>query len=114
MMDRPCLSNSLARANTDSAPSPLITDMREAIDFMESPNPIFSIPMLLRNSQPFVNAAVHQQRLAGNVGSALGGEPNDGLCDFAGLSQALQRRVRSPAVKQILLGFSGSRGAGFG
>src|SRR5690349_21748112 len=36
MMERPCRSNSLAWAYTDSAPSPVITEMREAKGFMRS------------------------------------------------------------------------------
>src|ERR1700721_1177230 len=113
-MERPWLSNSLARAKTDRAPSPLITDIRGAIDLMESPNSTFFNLETSGDSQPFVSAAVHQHGLAGDVRSALGCEPHDSLRDFAGLPQAFQRSVRSPARKQILLGFSRSCGAGFG
>src|SRR5581483_2807681 len=56
MMERPCRSKSLARAKTDSAPSPVMTDMREAR------GRIFCISGALRrrcqrNSQP-----VHEAR----------------------------------------------------
>jgi hypothetical protein len=34
-MERPWASSSLARAKTESAPSPLITEMREAMDRMK-------------------------------------------------------------------------------
>src|SRR6202021_2131188 len=113
-MERPRVSQPLARAKTDKAPSPLITDIREAIDLMESPNSAFFNLETSGDSQPFVSAAVHQHGLAGVVRSALGWGAPDGLRDFAGLPQAFQRSVRSPARKQILLGFSRSRGAGFG
>jgi hypothetical protein len=35
MIERPWASSSLARAKTESAPSPLITDIREEIDRMK-------------------------------------------------------------------------------
>src|ERR1700727_2550010 len=52
MMECPCRSSSLARAKTDSAPSPLITDIRDAMDRMHSPrslqrtiyNPLYMPP----------------------------------------------------------------------
>jgi hypothetical protein len=47
MMERPSFSISLARANTANAPSPLITDIRDAIDRICSPqiyNPLYMPP----------------------------------------------------------------------
>src|ERR1700674_527010 len=46
MMERPCRSSSLARAKTDSAPSPLITDIRDAMDRMHPPR---SFPRTIYN-----------------------------------------------------------------
>src|SRR2546430_13585520 len=53
----PCDSSSLARAYTESAPSPLITDIRDAIDRMQSPKLL----------QSFIHASIDQHRLSGNI-----------------------------------------------
>jgi hypothetical protein len=61
--------------------------------------------------QTFVQAAVHEDGLAGNVGGAVGGEPDDGVGEFAGIAQALERGVGGPAFEDFLLGFARPRRA---
>src|SRR6202022_1353723 len=112
-MDRPCRSNSRARAKTESAPSPLMTDIREAIDLMQL-SASFRLNSCLRQSQSLVHSAIHKDSLPGYVRRAFRREPNNGFGNFAGLAQPLQRGVGSPAGENLFFFFAQSRGTRLG
>ena len=57
--------------------------------------------------KPLVNAAVHQNGLAGDVRSSLGGEPDDGVGEFARFAEALEGRVGGKAGEDFVFGFAG-------
>src|SRR5260370_31841610 len=108
-MDRPCRSNSLARAKTESAPSPLMTDIREAIDLIDL-SASFCLHSCLQQSQSFVHSAIHKDSLPGYVRRAFRREPNNGFGNFAGLAQPLEWSVGSPGGKNLLFFFAQSGG----
>src|ERR1700724_2460937 len=89
LIERPCPSNSLDRAKTESAPSPLMTDIREAMDLMQFPAS-FRWHSCLRHSQSFVHPAIYEHSLPGYVRRAFRREPNNSYGNFAGLAQPLQ------------------------
>src|SRR3984893_16024483 len=112
-MDRPSRSNSLARAKTESAPSPLMTDIREAMDLMQF-SASFCWHSCVRQSQSFVHAAIYKHSLPGYVRRAFRGEPNNSFGNFAGLAQPLQRCVRSPTGENLFFFFAQSSGTRLG
>src|SRR5260370_5632814 len=103
-MDRTCRSNSLARVKTESAPSPLMTDIREAIDLIEL-SASFRLHSCLRQSQSFVHSAIHKDSLPGYVRRAFRREPNNGFGNFAGLSQPPNRSVGRAGHNNLVLIF---------
>src|ERR1700682_3030490 len=112
-MDRPSRSNSLARAKTESAPSPLMTDIREAMDLMQF-SASFCWHSCLRQSQSFVHAAIYKHSLPRHVRRAFRREPNDSFGNFTRLAQPLQRCVRSPTGENLFFFFAQSSGTRLG
>src|SRR5882762_4732460 len=112
-MERPCRSNSLARAKTESAPSPLMTDIREAMDLMQF-SASFRLNSCLRQSQSFVHAAIYKHSLPGYVRRSFRREPHNSFGNFARLAQPLQGGVSNPTGKNLFFFFAQSSGTGLG
>src|SRR5438094_1765129 len=56
--------------------------------------------------QPFVEAAIHENCLSGNVRGALGSQPHYCIGNFARFPQSLDWSVRCPGIENFFLGFS--------
>src|SRR5712692_2915807 len=56
--------------------------------------------------QSFIQAAVDQHGLAGDVRSALRSEPHDRLRDLAGIAQSPEWSIGGPGIEHLLLTFS--------
>src|SRR5574341_906088 len=61
--------------------------------------------------ESLVDPAVHQDRLPGDVGGAVGGQPHDGVGDLLRPPQAAQGNVGGPALVDLLLADAGGQGA---
>jgi hypothetical protein len=56
--------------------------------------------------QSFVQTAIDENGLSGDVGGALAGEPNDGVRQFPRITQALERCFWGPAFEDFFFGLA--------
>src|SRR4029077_5576646 len=64
--------------------------------------------------QTFIQTTVDKNGLAGDIGSALAGEPHNRVGKFTRFAQTLQGGVRSPAFKYFFLGLAERSGTHMG
>src|SRR5579859_923022 len=62
-------------------------------------------------SQSTIDAAIHQQGLAGYVRGAFRGQPDNDIRDLFGTGQALYWNFRRPALVDLFRGDTGGQGA---
>src|SRR5438105_11691110 len=60
-----------------------------------------------------VIAAIHHEGLSGDIGGAVGGQPDDGIGDLLGLTQPPKRDFLGPALANLLLACARGQGADF-
>src|ERR1700694_3947126 len=73
-----------------------------SLDLSHVPNFITRRFHRWRFSQTTVNAAIYQQRLAGDVGGALRSQPDNAIGNFFRISKALNGGFRSPALVDLV------------
>src|SRR5579859_8179023 len=76
--------------------------------------PFRKLRVLGKNLKAAVDSAVDQDGLAGDVGGAVRGEPDDGVGDFLGLAEALDWSVGGPGVADLLWRAAGGQSANLG